>query len=235
MEALLRNSFELVALVTTYRHRTAMLRFEIYPMVHVAEPSFYEDVAQRLTKCDVIFYEGVPSKHAASLTRPYRWLARRSRLGLVLQSEALRLESLADRMVRADMPRQEFESRWRSLPALVKVLIALLTAPVALVLFFTETRERIARRLTQSSLPADEGLEPEDSDALEDLVLDARDQHLGGVLLRYFQENHDRDLKAAIVFGAEHVSAIERLLTRRLQYRPIGGHQIPVFSLDPAA
>jgi hypothetical protein len=35
------------------------LRFEVFPMIHVAEPAFYAAVADRLRRCDLIVAEGV--------------------------------------------------------------------------------------------------------------------------------------------------------------------------------
>ena len=66
-------------------------------MVHLAERTFYQEVAERLAQCDAILLEGISSKHVPRLTRPYRSLAGQRRLGLVLQSEALDLRPLADR------------------------------------------------------------------------------------------------------------------------------------------
>lgn len=206
-------------------------------MVHLAESSFYEEVSRRLEKCDAIFYEGVRSKHVSRLTRSYRWLARRERLGLVLQSEYLDLQPLRDRVIRADLPTRDFNARWQSLPLPLRLLVAVLVSPVALALYLTDSREAIAKRLTRSSLPASEAFEADDAyaDALEAVVVDARDQRLAQVLSRYIEDNGDNEATAAIVFGAGHVEGIQRFLTRKLRFRPAGGSQIVVFGLEPAA
>jgi hypothetical protein len=39
--------------------RDAPLRFEIFPMVHLAEPAFYAVVTDRLRRSDLIVAEGV--------------------------------------------------------------------------------------------------------------------------------------------------------------------------------
>lgn len=237
MSALLRNSFELCAVVHSYRHSTLKTAFEVYPMVHLAEASFYEEVARRLEKCDAIFYEGVRSRHVSRLTRSYRWLARRRRLGLVLQSEYLNLEHLQDRVIRADLPARDFNARWQRLPLPLRLVVAVLVSPVAFALYLTDTREAIARRLTKSSLPASESFEAEHAyaDALDAVVVDARDQHLVRVLSQYIEDKGDKEATAAIVFGAGHVEGIERFLTRKLKFRSVGGFQIVALRLEPAA
>ena len=57
--------------------------FSLFPMVHVAESAFYEGVARKLEKCDLILYEGVNSRSVSPLTYCYRSLAKSPRLGLV--------------------------------------------------------------------------------------------------------------------------------------------------------
>jgi hypothetical protein len=46
------------AVLRLRRHDT-LLRFLIYPMVHVGEPAFYAAVTERLRGCDLIVTEGV--------------------------------------------------------------------------------------------------------------------------------------------------------------------------------
>jgi hypothetical protein len=77
--------------VTTLRHRTTPLRFILFPMVHVAEQQFYDDVAARARLCQLIVAEGIPSKFAPA----QEWMAQRQRWDrLVDQVAGLRLQSL---------------------------------------------------------------------------------------------------------------------------------------------
>jgi len=40
--------------VRTFRHPVHCPRFVLLPMVHVAEPAFYEDVTARVRRCDLV-------------------------------------------------------------------------------------------------------------------------------------------------------------------------------------
>src|SRR5215472_4091754 len=50
--------------VITLTHRTTPLRFILFPMVHVAEQQFYDEVAARARLCQLIVAEGIPSQFA---------------------------------------------------------------------------------------------------------------------------------------------------------------------------
>lgn len=76
--------------VITLTHRTTPLTFVLFPMVHVAEQQFYDEVAARARLCQLIVAEGVLSKFVPL----QEWMARHHRGHLVDQSAALRLETL---------------------------------------------------------------------------------------------------------------------------------------------
>jgi hypothetical protein len=76
--------------VITLTHRTTPLRFILFPMVHVAEQQFYDEVAARARLCQLIVAEGVPSKFAPA----QEWMAQQRWGDLVDEVAALRLESL---------------------------------------------------------------------------------------------------------------------------------------------
>ena len=74
----------------TLKHRTAQPRFVLFPMVHVAEQAFYDEVAARVGRCQLIVAEGVPSRFFPAQA----WMARIRRDRLVDQLNALDLEAL---------------------------------------------------------------------------------------------------------------------------------------------
>src|SRR5579864_8510101 len=76
--------------VITLKRRATPLRFVLLPMVHVAEPDFYREVAALAGECALIVAEGVPSRYF-----PMQALMSRIRRDhLVDQTAALDLESL---------------------------------------------------------------------------------------------------------------------------------------------
>ena len=50
--------------VITLTRRTTPLKFILFPMVHVAEQRFYDEVAARARLCQLIVAEGAPSRFA---------------------------------------------------------------------------------------------------------------------------------------------------------------------------
>lgn len=58
------------------RRADGELTFRLFPMIHVAEPSFYADVARRLAACDVVFLEGIKFHRGRYLLPLARAIAR---------------------------------------------------------------------------------------------------------------------------------------------------------------
>jgi hypothetical protein len=59
MQILEATDFAVRSAVLHLTRRTTPLRFEVFPMIHIGEPAFYEEVATRLRRCDLIIAEGV--------------------------------------------------------------------------------------------------------------------------------------------------------------------------------
>src|SRR5690349_1390442 len=84
------SSIGLRSAVTTRTHPATPLKFLLFPMVHVAEQQFYDEVAARARLCQLIVAEGARAKDVPAQS----WMARHHRGRLVDQGAALRLESL---------------------------------------------------------------------------------------------------------------------------------------------
>jgi hypothetical protein len=76
--------------VTTFTRPATPLRFILFPMVHVGEQQFYDEVAARARLCQVVVAEGTPSQFVPA----QEWMARQRWGPFVDQVAALRLESL---------------------------------------------------------------------------------------------------------------------------------------------
>lgn len=61
--------------VFTMRRKGSPLEFVVFPMLHVASPTFYAQVRRRLRDCDLIVLEGIKGKSAgvSTLTLAYRF------------------------------------------------------------------------------------------------------------------------------------------------------------------
>ena len=97
------------------RRRDSPLRFVVYPMLHVGNRDFFDELTRRLASADVMVIEGVgPSRAATTLTRSYRAMADDLRLRLVVKNIDYR--SLPGEVLCPDMPGEEFEIRWQQIP-----------------------------------------------------------------------------------------------------------------------
>ncbi len=222
--------------------RSAFLRLEagacapaflLFPMVHVGEPAFYERVTRQLEKCDLILYEGVNSRSVSLVTYCYRSLAKSSRLGLVTQ-HTMKLDHLADRLVHADVSGAAFEDRWSKLGPWFRWAV-MAGAPVFGLYFrYLATRQSIASFLRLDLLKSrEEILRGEDTKSFDDLVVTWRDQHLIGVIEKHRQKHQEKSFSIALVFGAGHMRAVIRHLTRHPNpgYRVAHSEWMTIFSL----
>ncbi len=205
--------------------------FSLFPMLHVGEPAFYERVTRQLEKCDLILYEGVNSRSVSLLTQLYPSLAKG--LGLATQ-QTMKLDHLADRLVHADVTGADFEDRWSKLgPWLRRAVIA--GAPVlGMYLRYFATRQSIASHLRLDLKKSrEEILHSEDMKLFDDVVVTWRDQHLIGVIEQHRQKHQEKSFSIAVVFGAAHMRAVVRHLTKSLDpgYRVVQSEWMTVFSL----
>jgi hypothetical protein len=223
--------------------RSALLRLEggpeapsftLFPMVHVAEQGFYDEVTRRLEKHDLVLYEGAQLKSWSAwlITYCYESLSKSPRLGLVMQ-HTMRLAHLRDRLVHADVSGDEFEKRWSKLGWKSRAAI-IVTAPIARLYFrYFATRQVMAGYLRLNLLKSrDEILCAADEEAIDEVLVTWRDQHLIEVIDKHLQSHRGSPLSIAIVFGAAHMRAVIHHLTRRPEpgYRVAGGEWITVFA-----
>jgi hypothetical protein len=224
------NSFELVSAVHELERRDEPLRFVLFPMIHIGERSYYEDVAARASRCDLLLVEGVPSVWARIATRAYGLFA--ARLGLVTQRE-LNLRTLGPKIVNTDMTADEFNQAYSRLPILAQAILPLLLPLYGLYFLFNGSRERIAKQIETTDLPLRERIleATEETDALERLLLGRRDRMFLNRLQSVFDESRGKSLTVGIIYGAGHMPAIFRYLSQHLGYRVSSSSWAPVFSL----
>ena len=208
------------------------LQFWLFPMIHIGSASYYDAVRAKLQTCDVILFEGVPSRVARVLVMAYRLAARRKRLALVTQRAALPLRSLGKRLVHADAPASEFAAGWGAIPWHERLML-LLGAPLyGAWLYLAATRQSIGRQLQTENLASrDEILRGENSPEIEDALLTRRDSHLVAAIAALLDQP-DHDSSVAIVYGAGHMRVATRFLIDAHQYRVADSEWVSVFSYD---
>jgi hypothetical protein len=200
--------------VFTLARPATPLRFVVFPMVHVAEPDFYRQVAARAGECDLIVAEGAP----AGCTPAQEWMSRIRWDDLVDQMAGLDLEALGVPVqweyAEHDRPKSGREQ------AVAKVVDS--AAAVAL-----RALGRYGNPLGLPSLEQsdehDERWERRDSllgRILDDRVLHGRDSQLVQALGAIHRERCGEPIKVAVVYGALHIPAVVDFLGEDYRYRP---------------
>lgn len=224
-----RDDFEVCAQIRTYRNRNCKLEFLLFPMVHVASPEFYAGVRSQLASCDYVLYEGINSSVGRALSASYRIMAKRPRLGLVPQREALPPSSIPGTLIHADQAAETFEASWDSLPWQTRLLVFVLSPLYGMFRYFTATRAGLARQLDRSRWRDLEPVDIDDLDHLEEVILHRRDAHLLRVLARFHAQHSDQAIKAGILFGAAHMEAVAAFLIKPLGYHTAKASRVQLF------
>jgi hypothetical protein len=195
--------------VLTLARRASPMRFVLFPMVHVAERSFYEDVTARLPGCALIVAEG-----AGSGAAPIQRRAARIRFDdLVDQSAALDLESLGipvwwEWAVPGSVsPAQRLTMAARDLSGTVTGRV------------FGRYRDpRGAPNLDESDFRDDRREGGRFTLRRRERILDRRDEHLTRRLTRVHGEHSHRPISVAVVYGAAHMPAVVDHLRAEFRY-----------------
>ncbi|WP_108810801.1 hypothetical protein [Sphingorhabdus sp. Alg231-15] len=203
---------------TVFGVRSAIFRFEnaersssftLFPMVHVADRSFYDEVLKRLASCDVILTEGVRTKTGTLLTASYRYFTKNQKLGLVLQS-TMSLDNLTADIRHADVASGDFSKKWAELPFLPRFLIPIIAPVYGLYLRYFGTRESIGKSMGLDLHDHNDAIldDNEIVEKMEEVILDWRDKHLIGIINGHIQQTEDDKKSVGIVFGARHMRAV---------------------------
>ena len=186
----------------------------LYPMVHVGEQAFYDDVFRDAFSQDVVLMEGLKSPVSRYLTRSYRWL-NLNKLGLIVQPKTPPQEAVVNRLVRADLTADEFQQEWRKISLLLRACLVVLASLIGAQRHFFMTRESLADNMSLEDLHSAEELlnwNPR-FDHIYHAILHARDVRLVECL---DAELNDRTKKrVAIVYGAGHMRRVVRELEKR--------------------
>ena len=226
---------------TPYAVRSAFMRLEsnsdsisftLFPMIHVGEPAFYDEVAARLEDCDVILCEGVKSPVANLITMSYRFFADSPRVDLALQRELLDLSQVEKRLVHADVTGTAFEKRWSELPFWLRFGLPLAAPVFGLYMRHFGTRVDIAAGLGMNlKKTRKESLSRQDFNEARDIILDWRDTHLLNVIASERAKADGKTVNIGILFGASHMRAVLRYLLWDCGFQSVKSEWVTVFEL----
>lgn len=199
--------------VITFRRKDTPLRFILFPMVHVAEQAFYDEVAARVRLCQFIVAEGITMREAPV----QNWMARHHWGQLVDQAAALRLEDLgppvrweAEPDDRPPSTADRLKSRGLDVAGAFTIVLA-------------------RKFINPLDLPNTEQAEAYDDSAeqltggwldrlLEYNISTVRDARLIGALDEIHRDRAAEPVQVAVVFGAAHMPAVASHLCGPLGY-----------------
>ncbi|HUS12700.1 MAG TPA: hypothetical protein VMZ30_19680 [Pyrinomonadaceae bacterium] len=233
MQFIEKNSFNVRSAIYRLNKDGHGLEFILFPMIHVGSKEFYDEVSDRLAKCDLILAEGVDSKKANLLTRSYRIVKKIRRMDLVTQQEGMKVASFRGKLMNADMEGRAFDEQWSSLPLALKAQIFFLMPVYVIYLFLFGTRETIAENIAVEDLPSSNEvlLQDDDFDKLEALLLDERDRRLIRNIASLHEASGQDKKTLGIVFAAMHMRNVTSFLLHKLKYRIAKADWVTVFDL----
>ena len=200
-------------------------------MIHVGSQAFYNEVANRLTGCDLILAEGVSSKRANLLTLSYRIVKRIKRMDLVTQGDALVVSGLKDKIVNSDMKGRAFDERWSALPFLFRAQLFLVVPIYAVYLLLFGTKETLAENIALEDLPSENEVLFQDDrfTDLDSFLIDERDR----ILISNIKDLNDANGNkiVGVVYGAMHMRNAINFLLNVLNYRVAKAEWVTVFDL----
>ncbi len=202
--------------VMRLRRKGSALEFVVFPMVHVAEPRFYAEVAERLRKCDLLVVEGVTDRSVLTwaLTATYRVIPRNRRSGLVVDD--IPYAELGVPLLRPDVSAAELGRSWGTLPLHLRLAVwGLLPVVIAMQLF--GGRRRL---LAPSASVNDDDLpESEAEERFLGVLGGERDRRLLAALTELHEARSAERIDVAVVYGAAHVAPLVEGLMVTLGYR----------------
>ncbi|MCP4319741.1 MAG: hypothetical protein GY789_28110 [Hyphomicrobiales bacterium] len=181
----------------------------LFPMVHIGEKRFFDQVYADAFSHDVVLVESVRSPVVQHLTSSYRWIEHAD-LGLVTQPYYPAQETVSAHMIHADLSGEEFHDEWRKVPIWIRLAAYALAPVIGLNRRLFATRESIASQMgMEDMLSRDEILSwNPDIEALRYSILGARDARLIEYLRLQLAQAPSQGRRLAIVFGARHMRAV---------------------------
>ncbi len=233
MQFIEKNTLSVRSAIYYLRKNDGNLEFILFPMVHVGTKEYYDEVSHRLASCDLILMEGVNSRRTSLLTLSYRIVKKIRRIGLITQSDGMKLSIFRDKVLNSDMAGHLFDDRWSALPLGLRAQIFAFVPLYVVYLFFFGTRETLADDLALQALPSrDETLlQDENFEKLDDLLIDKRDRKLIDNIERLHDADRHDKKTVGVVYGAMHMRNIVSFLLRKFNYKITKAEWVTVFDL----
>ncbi|OJJ21573.1 hypothetical protein BKI52_13600 [marine bacterium AO1-C] len=216
MQIVSGNALDVRVAVYHFTKLNSPHQFITFPMIHIGEPQFYQEVARRLAQCDIVLYEGITAKKGIFAIKSYESIAKH--LGLSLQREELKKKGLEHvEFIHADLSKQEFEGYWKKIPLHQRMFFNSITF---LAYIYTLTQS------TRADLVKDNNINLRDEvpnlfgkqKKIDDLILRRRDQRLIHHMERQIKIYANTPKVIGIVYGARHIQTIMQYLLDQQGY-----------------
>jgi hypothetical protein len=217
----------------TFRSATSNVTVTLFPMIHLGEAAFYDAVWRDACAHDAVLVEGVRSPVTKRVTRAYRWIEGAKHIALVVQPHHPAQSDSQATIIHADLPGDEFEQHWRKVPLHLRLLLYAGALMYGLYYRWFGSRESLAEGHALDYLPSrDETLRwtPEYA-SLYEAILTERDRRLVEVMSDYLDSAPTSPRRLAIVYGAGHMRAVIKALTRR-RFFSVNSEWMLVFPLE---
>lgn len=233
MQFIEKNSFNVRSAVYRLKRDDSCLEFFIFPMIHVGSSEFYEEISSRLATCDLILAEGVNSKTAGLITLSYRIVKHIRRMDLLLQSDGMKVEQFAEKILNTDISGSAFDQRFSSLPFKTRAKVIVEIPICVLFLLLYGSRETLSEYVAVEDQPSDNEMfsTDEDFEAWEGLLLAERDRLLIEQIWKLEKEPNGTSKLVGIVYGAAHMRNVMTFLMQTLKYRIVKAEWVTVFDL----
>jgi hypothetical protein len=203
--------------VLVFQRRGTPLRFVLIPTIHIGQRNYYQKIADRLSRCQLIVAEGDdgPSSTGSAYAIALR-LSRQKRGGTLVHQD-INYEALGVPVMWPDdlrpTGRRQGLGWWGWLDLVVLVPFLVITMAVG-------GRNWLLRQSFEVSDSSEPRLR---WSLMTKALLEKRDQFLVNTLTKIDQERHDEAIDVGVVYGAAHFPAIVRVLSDRLGYHPQRG------------
>lgn len=218
----------------TFRSAASNVTVTLFPMIHLGEAAFYEAVYRDACAHDAVLVEGVRSPITTRVTRAYRWIEGAKHIGLVVQPRHPPQSESQATMIHADLSGEEFERHWRKVPIRLRLLLYVGAPIYALYYRWFGSRASLAKGHALDDLPSrDETLRwtPEFA-SFDEAILTERDKRLIEVMSGYLDETTSEPRRLAVVYGARHMRAVIKELTRKRAFHCVDSEWMLIFPLE---
>ena len=229
------------AAITLRREETA-LEFALFPMIHFAAPSFYQEVRRRLRRCAVIVAEGIsggPTLQSNAMDFTNHYFPRGKQHGIVAQTdEAVLPDGIP--VVRPDVPPIEPALDLSGIPGLTRMAkltglnLALVTSAhlVSMAVAIAGPRVLCTKELETHDYAFTAEEEHLADSPMSHILRDKRDPALLDALCRLHEERCLEPITVGVVYGAAHMPAVTNGLIDRYRYRARDAQWMNVFIPD---